>query len=88
MISNLLGRRYVEALRQARRIDAAPERIRVICPPWQVLGLGALRVVGIRRQGETTEWLLAYPDYERIPDPEQDRTRRRQGRKNLNGAEA
>ena len=88
MISDFLGRRYQEALRQARLIGAAPERVRVICPPWQALGIGALRVVGVRRRTEATVWLLAYPDYERVPDPNDSRARRRQDQKNVNGAGA
>ncbi len=61
-----LGRCYNEALRAAHSEGVAPGRVRVICPPWPVLAVGELRVVGIRPTEEGEEWILAYRDYLRL----------------------
>ena len=67
MISEYLGLTFAEALRAARLAGCPPGRIRIICPPWPVLGQGALRVVCVRPL-EEPEWLLAYEDYLRIKE--------------------
>ena len=63
MTAELLGRRYYEALRTARQNGRAPERVRIICPPWPVLAVGELRVVGLRPGQAGDVWILAYTDY-------------------------
>lgn len=56
-MSPLVGRVYVEALRQAG--SAWPARIRITLPPRARFGRGELRLVAVR----PGEWILAYEDY-------------------------
>lgn len=62
-----LGRPYLPALAQAREGGEGPVRVRVTRPPFPCLGAGSLRVIAVRRGPEGEEWVLAYPDYRRLP---------------------
>lgn len=66
-MTDLLGRPYLPALAQAREGGEGPVRIRVTRPPFPCSGAGILRVVAVRQGQDGPEWVVAYPDYRRLP---------------------
>ena len=62
----ILGRKYLDALSYARLHGGDPERVLLTSPPWPVLAVGELRVVGCRRGAAGDVWILAYSDYVRV----------------------
>ncbi|MBQ7529512.1 hypothetical protein IJT10_06380 [bacterium] len=67
--SQWLGQIYSEALRRARVLGEAPQHVVISRPPVAGLGKGELRVIGVRacQSKEGEEWILAYPNFQRIP---------------------
>ncbi len=57
-----LGQRYPGAL----KFCDGPLRIQITTPFKPCLGVGPLRVVAERDEGQTTCWILAYEGYERL----------------------
>jgi hypothetical protein len=43
-------------------------RLKLLLPPYRALGVGMLRVLRIRDDGECTEMTAGYERYERLPD--------------------
>ncbi len=55
---------YVRAL---EIIGDGDVHLSVITPPYPALGVGTLRVVRVKRDGQTIRLETSYDDYERLP---------------------